>query len=525
MRRSSRGGLSSEIAKIEVTGCVVGVREAYAAARDEGLVPSDPALRSVVENLLVTVDEMASLRHDYPRPDTSSREEWEEALERRPGPPSCLTPRWYPLFQHPQQHALWNSTARFRVLPCGRRSGKTERAKRFLVYKALDFTAHPDGRFYAAAPTHEQSKKIFWNHLKAMVPKRYLVGTPRESDLIISLYNGAKIQVVGLDKPERVEGDPIDGIVIDEYGNCKPTVWGKHLRPALMTIARPGWAWLLGVPRGARHYRKQYDSAVAGRRDWFATIWPSSDILSPWDIEEAKDELDPLTFASEFEGSFETTANRIYYQFGVEHNCERLAYDPTRPLIFCFDFNVAPGVAVVVQEQEYKGKRTNVADVVIACIGEVHIPQSSNTPRVCRKLLADWGHHEGAVRCYGDPAGGNRSTTQLRGSDWDLIREILGGHFHGRFGIRVDKAHPAVISRTSSLNSVLMASSGKVRMLIDPVKCPNLVIDLQDVVPLKGTMEIDKSNLEITHLTDALSYFTEKEYPTKKRTVSRAELY
>jgi hypothetical protein len=56
-----------------------------------------------------------------------------------------LTARWTPLTYHAEQNRLKNkSKARFRVVPAGRRSGKTELAKRFLVEAALEFDAFPD---------------------------------------------------------------------------------------------------------------------------------------------------------------------------------------------------------------------------------------------------------------------------------------------------------------------------------------------------------------------------------------------
>ena len=49
-----------------------------------------------------------------------------------------LTPRWTPLRPHPLQSQYFNSPHRFNVLPCGRRSGKTELAKRKLVVRAVE---------------------------------------------------------------------------------------------------------------------------------------------------------------------------------------------------------------------------------------------------------------------------------------------------------------------------------------------------------------------------------------------------
>jgi hypothetical protein len=45
--------------------------------------------------------------------------------EKHPAEPGQLTARWTPLKPHPEQLRLINSTARFKVVPAGRRSGKT----------------------------------------------------------------------------------------------------------------------------------------------------------------------------------------------------------------------------------------------------------------------------------------------------------------------------------------------------------------------------------------------------------------
>jgi hypothetical protein len=145
-------------------------------------------------------------------------------------------------------------------VPAGRRSGKTELAKRKLVRKALEGTKHPDARFFAAAPTRDQAKRIYWQDLKALVPAELLDGKPSETDLIIRLVNQSELHIVGLDKPERIEGSPWDGGVLDEYANVRPEAWSAHIRPALAD--RGGWCDMIGVPvyralcdQMAAHYR------------------------------------------------------------------------------------------------------------------------------------------------------------------------------------------------------------------------------------------------------------------------------
>ena len=73
--------------------------------------------------------------------------------------------RWYKLKDIEVQLSLVHDQARIKVAPAGRRSGKTERAKRKLVKEAL---RNPGEIYFAAAPTHDQAKKIWWRDLKLM---------------------------------------------------------------------------------------------------------------------------------------------------------------------------------------------------------------------------------------------------------------------------------------------------------------------------------------------------------------------
>lgn len=80
-------------------------------------------------------------------------------------------------------------------------------------------------RYFAAAPANDQARRIYWDDLKALTPKQWLAGKPNESRMIIKTIFGSQIEVVGLDKPERIEGSPWDGGIIDEIGNVKAGAW------------------------------------------------------------------------------------------------------------------------------------------------------------------------------------------------------------------------------------------------------------------------------------------------------------
>lgn len=428
-----------------------------------------------------------------------------------------LTPRWTPLRPHSVQLAYRSSPHRFNVVPAGRRSGKTERAKRKLVQCALRGSRefYP-ARFFAAAPTRDQAKRIFWADLKAMVPEP-LTLDKSETDLMIKLPL-SELWVLGMDKPERIEGTPWDGGVLDEYGNMKPQAWGAHVRPALSD--RLGWCDAIGVPEGRNHYYEMAEAARAmmlelgDESEWGFFTWPSADILPASEIEAARRDLDELTFQQEYEASFVNFVGQAYYPFSDQHK-QKLSYDPAQPLMFCLDFNVAPGVAAVAQEQRLPDPSGTDGTGVI---GEVWIPRNSNTVAVCNKLIADWGEHKGRVTVYGDATGGARGSAKVAGSDWDLVREVLGAHFRDRIRYRVPKKNPAERARINAVNSRLLSSDGTIRLMVDPSRAPHMIRDLEGVRLLEGgSGEIDKkSDPMLTHISDGLGYYVAEEFPVRK---------
>ncbi|NNE84260.1 MAG: hypothetical protein HKN28_09850 [Alphaproteobacteria bacterium] len=430
-----------------------------------------------------------------------------------------LTPRWTPLRFHPVQQAYWNSPSRFNTVPAGRRSGKTELAKRKLVKRALVGTEFDPPRFFAGAPTREQAKRIFWDDLKLLIPRHLLKGRPSEVDLMIRLINGAQIWVIGLDRPERIEGSPWDGGVLDEYGNMRASAWPEHIRPALSD--RGGWCDFTGVPEGRNHY---YDLDRAARAqmtglvgDWASFHWISADILPPDEIAAARRDLDDLTYRQEYEASFVSFEGQAYYPFAEGTHCARLKYDPRADLVFCFDFNVAPEIAAIVQEQMLPNGLSGTG-----VIGEVHIPRNSSTPAVCRRLIADWGGHQGRVICHSDSTGGARGSAKVLGSDWDLIRAELSPLFGSRLRLSVPRANPPERVRVNAVNARLKSAAGDVRLMVDPVTAPQVQKDFEGVRLLAGGAgEIDKKvDPGLTHLSDAIGYYIARQFPLVTREVT-----
>lgn len=433
---------------------------------------------------------------------------------------SSLTRRWTPLKPHPEQIRLWNSTARFNIVTAGRRSGKTELSKRKLVRRALYDLRFPRGAFFAAAPTRTQAKDIYWDDLIDLIPSKFILGSPKVSTLEIQLVNGNKIKVLGLDKPARIEGTPWNGGLLDEYGNMKDYAWTAHVRPALSD--RLGWCDFIGVPEGRNHYFDLYDKYKDGSDpDWNTFYWKSADILPESEIIAAKRDLDEDTFKQEYEAEFVNFTGLAYYNF-TDNNLGPVDYNPDCDLIFCFDFNVSPGVAAICQEQVLPNGMMGTA-----FIGEVWIPRFSNTQMVCDRLINDWCHHAGKVRIYGDATGGYGSSAQLQGNDWEIVQRTLAKEFAGRMSLHVSRSNPSERSRINAVNSRIRTMDGGIKLMVNPISCKHLTKDFRQVMLLLGGRgQIDKRTaLDLTHISDAAGYYIAKEFPVRDNRAKQTEMF
>jgi len=412
---------------------------------------------------------------------------------------------------HKIQYRLFTEDFRFKVTPAGRRSGKTEISKRKILKEAIRGTRHSVSRFFCAAPTRDQAKRIFWADLKRKLRKPF-VKDVSDGNLVITLDNNNEIHVLGMDKPERIEGLPWDGGVLDEYGNMKQDVWPEHVRPALSD--RMGWCWMIGVPEGRNHYYDLFREAGKNElRDWSTYTWPSADILPPEEIEAAQRDLDPLTFDQEYNASFVTFEGRCYYCF-TDRNKRRSDYDPEADLYICLDFNVSPGVAAIIQEEAVMSMGVPViGESKTQVIDEVYIKRNSNTMKVCQEIIEKYGRHQGDVLVYGDATGGAKGTSKIVGSDWDLVEEILRPVFGRRISFDVPRANPRERSRVNAVNSRLCNVKGQRRLFVDPVKAPNVVQDFEGVRSMPDGSIDKRKDPMLTHISDGIGYYIAREFP------------
>jgi hypothetical protein len=401
------------------------------------------------------------------------------------------TPRWVDLRPHAVQLEAWNSPARFKLLVAGRRSGKTELTKRRIAIASM-VRKSPAGRYFAAAPTYGQAKRIWWDDLKAMIDKGWRRRVS-ESELYIQTTTGAQIWVVGLDQPARIEGTPWDGGAIDEFASCKPGIWDANIRPALAD--RRGWCWLLGVPDfdgpSQEEYHKKFMQGLSGNDpEWRSWSWPSTDILPPEEVESARAQMDPRLFEQEMLGRFVMRGSRAFPDFDPSIDVQPCEYDPALPLCWTLDFNIDPMCSGIIQH--HKGH--------VRVLDEMVLPHTQTKDAVAefrkRCFARNWSLNN--LQIYGDASGRARDSTSGT-SDWAIIRQLLPEARQ-----RVPNANPPVKDTINAVNLRILSAAGERHLRIDP-RCERLISDLRNA-PAFG-------DLEPQHCLAWLRYFIVWEYP------------
>lgn len=425
--------------------------------------------------------------------------------------------RWYKLIDHPVQtellHAVENGV-RFPVVPAGRRSGKTERAKRFVAKMAM---RHAGEMYFIAAPTRDQVKKIYWADMKRLCLTSLCKKPPSETELIIFMDNGTQVQLIGLDRPERIEGVFWSGGVIDEIADIKPEAWEANIRPALDTFnpTRPGykaWCWLIGVPDGLNHYYEMAQYAeTANDPDWKLFHWMSSEILPAETIAAAKRQMSAKQFKQEYEASFETAAGRIYEDYSsANYTDEKI--QPHEQLLWYHDFNYTPLSSGV-------GVRRGDAVFLL----EEIVLTSAVSRQSAQEFVDRFKEHKNRhVIIYGDPAG-RAGEKHGHASDYTEMEKVLREN-GWQFTRRVKKAAPAIKDRQNAVRAKIRNAAGDVSLFVNTKQAPYTHKGLATVQLKKGSTFLEDET-EYQHITTAIGYMVDYEFPVVKRETQVTSLY
>jgi len=221
-----------------------------------------------------------------------------------------------------------------------RRGGKTVACVNDIHTRAL-YTPKKNARYAYIAPFYRQAKDVAWMYLKEATMDSAI--KVKESELSVELFNGAKVSLYGADNPDALRGIYLDGVVLDEFGDCRPALWAEVILPTLTD--RKGWATFIGTPKGKNHFFQIREMARKNPEDWFYMSMKASesDILPRTELDMVKELMSDAQYAQEYECSFEAAVIGTYYASMIDKMENGTIKDP----------NAKPQIGVVKWDPDF----------------------------------------------------------------------------------------------------------------------------------------------------------------------------
>jgi predicted phage terminase large subunit-like protein len=204
---------------------------------------------------------------------------------------------------HPLQAEIAAHPARFKVLACGRRWGKT------LLGAALALEAACAGKVaWWVGPTYAQSS-IAWRALSPVAQAVHGAALVRTSPRALFLPSGGSVWFKSGDSADNLRGEGLDLLIMDEADYQPGEVWSQVLRPALAD--RKGRAFFISTPKTENGwFHELFKRGQLGGGDWCSWSYPSwtNPFLDPSEFEAAKADLPSIEYRREFGAEFVSSA-------------------------------------------------------------------------------------------------------------------------------------------------------------------------------------------------------------------------
>lgn len=230
---------------------------------------------------------------------------------------------------HETQMQVIRSKARYKVLACGRRWGKSILCS--LVASAALF--QPGRRIWIVAPDYSLTEKVFREIYHIFVTQLKLV-TPagkdgsrasfQKGEYIIRTPWGSTIEGKSADNLDSLVGESIDLLIFDETAleTNLEQIWNQMLQPTL--IDRKGSAIFISTPRGANYFYKLFLLGKGGDTEWESFQFSSYD--NPYIPKEEIDKAyhratlmgQTVNFKQEYMADFEAVTDRVFPSIRAE---------------------------------------------------------------------------------------------------------------------------------------------------------------------------------------------------------------
>lgn len=207
---------------------------------------------------------------------------------------------------HSGQRAVAAATARFRVLACGRRWGKTRLGALLCLGTAIQRR-----RAWWVAPSYKMAA-VGWRLIRQLaqqVPGAQI----RQGDQMVTMAGGGTVQVRSADDPQALRGEGLDFVVLDECAFIAEATWTEALRPALSD--RRGGALFISTPKGRNWFWRLWQRGSQGDDgEWRSWRFSTGDnpYIAADEIDAARQSLPERIFRQEYLAEFMDDAGGVF---------------------------------------------------------------------------------------------------------------------------------------------------------------------------------------------------------------------
>lgn len=317
---------------------------------------------------------------------------------------------------HPKQEYIIQNAKRFNHLRCGRRFGKTTLIEEL---SSVALEGWPVGIWF---PTYKDLSEV-WKDLK----KLYLPIISRKDEQLkqIELITGGVIDFWSMEDPDSGQGRKYKRAIIDEAAKAPKLyqAWENTIRPTLTDYQ--GDAYILSRPKGKNNGFFRIEEKHRKFSNWaffhFTSYDNCRDVgghLERSEIEEARQQLDELTFLQEYMAEYVDANDKPYlYAFSdKQHVIDSFPINDHLPLYISFDFNKDPMTCIIAQ----------APDMMTLIILDEMKAANGSTPELCEMIEAKYPRWIGNMFVTGDATGRNRSPLLRDGTNhYTLIKRHL----------------------------------------------------------------------------------------------------
>jgi len=411
-----------------------------------------------------------------------------------------------PHYGQKKLHFPDKTTARFFVMVCGRRFGKTTAS----AMEATFYASQPNKRIWLVGLSYDKADLMFrevWQ--KMVVGHSNDIIRASEKERVIKFKWNTTVEAKSADNPDSLVGEGLDLLIIDEAAKVKRKIWDMYLSPTLSD--RKGKAIFITTPEG---FNWVYDLYLLGKDD---ELWESHQAPS-WDnhfafplgksdqfLLERKRNMAKEVYEQEYGAKFTSFAGRVY-PFERDLDVGKFPYNPNFPTFCSIDFGYRMPAVGWFQIHRVGGIwHINMIDEIIH---ETNIKTDTLTDKILSKKY-------NVRRYYGDPAG-MQAQGQSGLGDIEIFR---------RKGIKIftkrDKVSRSIASGVSHVRGFIENAQNE-RFFHINEKCTGIMMDLENYrypEPKEGAdlkPEPVKDGYH-DHGCDMIRYFFINQFPIKNR--------